>query len=156
VTFALNGLRPNTTYHYELIASNSAGVLAGGDRTFTTGAIAPTLSALTISPAAFPAASDGASITRHRAHGPGHTGATVSYTDNQAALTTFTIERVGKHHHVVVVGHFTLRARPGRNQCHFTGRVNGGKLAPGHYILLAVATAQLPSRPVTAKFQIIR
>jgi hypothetical protein len=155
VTATLNGLRPNTTYHYELIATNSAGVLAGGDRTFTTGAIAPVLGVLRISPAVFHPAAHGASTTRRRPR-RGRTGTTVSYTDSEAALTTFTIERIRKHHHTVILGHFTHRDRPGRNECHFTGRVNGGKLAPGDYILLAVATAQFRSQPATATFRIIR
>jgi len=37
-TFSLEapGLQPNTTYHYRLVATNSAGEAAGADRTFTT------------------------------------------------------------------------------------------------------------------------
>jgi hypothetical protein len=30
------GLAPNTTYHFRIVASNSAGTRYGGDRTFTT------------------------------------------------------------------------------------------------------------------------
>ena len=36
VTFDLTGLSPNTLYHYQLVASNSAGVTIGGDVAFTT------------------------------------------------------------------------------------------------------------------------
>ncbi len=36
VPMALTGLQPNTTYHYRLVANNSAGVRYGADTTFTT------------------------------------------------------------------------------------------------------------------------
>jgi DNA-binding beta-propeller fold protein YncE len=45
VTAALSGLSPNTTYHYRLVAANASGQTAGGDQTFTTDAIAPTVDA---------------------------------------------------------------------------------------------------------------
>jgi plastocyanin len=37
----LSGLAPQTTYHFQLIATNSAGTTSGADRTFTTGAVPP-------------------------------------------------------------------------------------------------------------------
>lgn len=37
------GLLPDTTYHYALLASNSAGIVTGADRTFTTGPATPPL-----------------------------------------------------------------------------------------------------------------
>src|SRR5690606_1356345 len=36
LAYDLNGLQPNTTYHFRLVASNSNGTDRGGDRTFTT------------------------------------------------------------------------------------------------------------------------
>ncbi len=36
VTAAVGGLKPNSTYHYRLVASNPDGVTSGGDRSFTT------------------------------------------------------------------------------------------------------------------------
>jgi hypothetical protein len=39
----LTGLRPNTTYHYALVARNSAGYTRGVDGTFTTGSLTPPL-----------------------------------------------------------------------------------------------------------------
>jgi hypothetical protein len=39
------GLLPDTTYHYALVASNSAGAVTGADRAFTTGPATPPLAA---------------------------------------------------------------------------------------------------------------
>src|SRR4051794_41880179 len=36
VSTAIGGLKPNTLYHYRLVASNRDGVTSGGDRSFTT------------------------------------------------------------------------------------------------------------------------
>jgi hypothetical protein len=49
VSAALTGLRPNTRYHYELVAFSTAGTKLGGDRAFRTPQI-PTTAALTTSP----------------------------------------------------------------------------------------------------------
>jgi hypothetical protein len=38
----LEGLIPNITYHYQLVATNSLGTTSGGDQTFTTGGLLPT------------------------------------------------------------------------------------------------------------------
>lgn len=43
VSAALSGLRPNTTYHYRLVAFSTAGTTRGGDRTFKTLQIPTTL-----------------------------------------------------------------------------------------------------------------
>jgi hypothetical protein len=104
----LTGLAPNTTYHYQLLASNSVGPSNGADQTFTTPQISPpgaapvalvaSLSSLRISPTAFPAASRGPSATSARSNGKPRskqkrkTGATVSYRLNEAALVRFTIQ----------------------------------------------------------------
>jgi hypothetical protein len=44
----LSGLSPNTTYHFQFVATNSAGTTSGPDTTFTTNAGAPAASAPTI------------------------------------------------------------------------------------------------------------
>jgi hypothetical protein len=46
---SLTGLRPNTTYHYRLVAFSTAGTTRGGDRTFKTPQV-PTALTLTASP----------------------------------------------------------------------------------------------------------
>ncbi|GEM_PF-1196486 len=43
VSAAVSGLLPNTTYHFRVVATNSAGTTTGGDLTFTTGTILPTV-----------------------------------------------------------------------------------------------------------------
>jgi Subtilase family len=43
VTATLNGLEPETTYHYRLTVTNGAGTTRGEERTFTTGSILPAL-----------------------------------------------------------------------------------------------------------------
>ena len=50
VNARLGGLSASTTYHYRLVAANSAGTVSGGDQTFTT-AIAPPPPTVTTSPA---------------------------------------------------------------------------------------------------------
>ena len=41
VSAGVSGLLPNTTYHYQVVAENSAGRTEGGDRVFTTAKIPP-------------------------------------------------------------------------------------------------------------------
>jgi plastocyanin len=49
------GLAPSTTYHFQLVAENTAGTAFGGDQTFTTAAVSPLESPPTVaSPASSP------------------------------------------------------------------------------------------------------
>src|SRR5579859_3820344 len=91
------------------------------------------------------------------------TGATVSYTDTQAARTTFTIlqslpgirsargctaaagrrPKAGSAKrctHFADIGSFTHRDHAGTNSFHFTGRLNGARLIVGKYRLRAFGT----------------
>jgi len=43
VTYALSSLLPNTTYHFRVVGVSTGGTANGGDLTFTTNAIAPTI-----------------------------------------------------------------------------------------------------------------
>jgi sugar lactone lactonase YvrE len=117
------------------------------------------ISGLTVSPAAFRAASRGAAIARRRAT----TGTTVSYNDSQAATTAFTVLRQqsgivrakrgcvkppraahkarGKHcTRYLRLGSFIHIDRGGPNRFRLTGRIGRRKLAPGRYQLQAQPT----------------
>jgi hypothetical protein len=129
---------------------------------------------LAVQPGAFRAAPAGASIaSTGRA-----VGATVSYTDSEAATSTFSVLRIvpgtmkgsacvprarrsRRHAHrcsaQVQSGGFTHADTSGANRFHFTGRVAGGALRPGMYVLSDVATnAGGASRAATATFRIVR
>jgi len=88
----LSGLAPGTTYHYRLVASNSAGTANGADQTFTTFVYLPPVSAanstLTATPTSAPA--DGCSqitavVTLRDGNGNPVAGKTVSLWLNQIA-----------------------------------------------------------------------
>jgi hypothetical protein len=133
----------------------------------------PALARLKLSPASFRAARHGAAISRA---GTG-TGTTVSYTDSEAAITALEILRKQagrtRGHSCVALSRKLARAKPcirltrayaflhrdraGSNRFHFSGRVNGHALAPGAYVLQAVArTSEAISAPVSASFRILR
>jgi CSLREA domain-containing protein len=131
VSATLRGLKPNTTYHFRVVAVTMDGTSYGADQTFKT-TLAPTISALTIAPSAFRPARSGRAIVRRG-------GATVSYTDTQAAKVSFTIVRIARHNKPV--GTFTHRDRAGADSFHFSGRLNGRALSPGRYWLEATARA---------------
>jgi alpha-tubulin suppressor-like RCC1 family protein len=138
-----------------------------------TGSSGAVLSGLGLSNSSFPAAPSGPSA---RAAAVKY-GTIVSYQDSVAATTTFTVEqrtrgvrkdgrcvRAPKHPpmtakrctYLKALGHFTRSDTAGMNRFRFTGRVKNRKLAPGKYVLVAIArTATGASRPVSVKFRII-
>jgi len=177
VTATISGLASGTVFHFRLVVSNSTGTVFGADQTFRTASApasatapqAPQISGLTLSPAAFVAASRGAAVTSVR------TGSTVSYSDTVTATTTFTVERAApgrlvggsclritkrnhSHKHctrLVAIGHFNHADGAGSNRFHFTGRIGGRKLAPQHYLLVAVARNSAGAGPaVTVGFAV--
>jgi hypothetical protein len=104
-------------------------------------------------------------------------GATVSYTNNTAATTTFTVQRPhkgfrsgkrcrakrpkrGKAKRCTLykkVGSFTHKDKAGKNSFHFTGRVKRHRLRPGRYRFEVVARQSgLKSGKVHKSFRIIR
>ena len=112
---------------------------------------APVLTGLSLKPTKFPAAPRGGSVARR-------TGTKVTYTDSQAATTTFTVARVlpgrkrGKRcvkptsrnrsakrctRFVRVRGSFTRVDVAGKNTFRFTGRLRRKALKPGRYRLSA-------------------
>ena len=174
---AVTGLVPGVLYHFRAMASNPDGTSFGADQTFTTVVLQPVLSGLSISPSSLRAESGkGASLSAARKK----RGATISYSDSQQALTTFTVQsprqgfRVGKlcqakkprRHRgrlrrctrYVKIGSFTHSDRAGPVKLHFTGRVKSGPLGRGRYLLVAVArnAAGKSSKPATREFRIVR
>jgi hypothetical protein len=172
ITASISGLTPNTVYHFRLVVSNAAGTAFGADQAFTTlttpttagstpASQAPRISTLTLTPSAFVAASHGAAVAAVRS------GATVSYSDTGPATTTFTVARRAtgrvkgglcvrttkwnRSHkrctRLIKTGHFTHADRSGTNRFHFTGRVARRKLAPGRYVLIAVARNSAGASP---------
>ena len=176
---ALTGLAPGTTYHYRTVATAPDGSATGSDGTFTTASpppppAKPVLGPVSIAPSkVLPFTGAGASIAAKVKR-----GATVSYTDSQAATTTFTVQRAksgyrsgkrcvakkptsGKPRRCtryVTAGAFTHADKAGANRFAFTGRVGGKRLAVGRYRLRAQARNAAGGRSAirTAAFRIIR
>ncbi len=115
------------------------------------------ISGLSISPDAFVVAGGGVAIARRRPS----TGTTVSYSDSQAARTTFTVlsehpgverakrgcvrppraaPKIGGRRctRYVRVGSFIHTDHNGPNRFRFTGRIAGRALSPGRYLLQAL------------------
>ena len=136
---------------------------------------APVVSAVTLSPHAFPAAPRGPSAAAAKRH----FGTKVRYALSEAASVRFTVLHVqtgrrGKGGKCVrptrknrtahrctrlvpVAGSFKLAGRSGQNGFHFTGRIGGHKLARGRYRLVATPTAGgLRGRVASAGFSIKR
>ena len=110
------------------------------------------------SPPRFPAAPSGPSAQAARAF-----GTKVTFTLDQAASVRFTVQqpqhgRKGKHgkRFVTLKGSFTVAGLAGTNTFHFTGRLNGKRLAPGKYRLVATPKANGEiGKKATAGFTII-
>jgi PKD repeat protein len=70
-------------------------------------------------------------------------GATVTYTLNENASVTFTVERLkkGRRGAHVVRGSITKAGKSGRNRFHFSGLLRGHALARGSYLLVATPSA---------------
>lgn len=139
-------------------------------------ALPPELSNLKLKPASLKGLSSGGSIAKKSAK---HKTSTVSYSDSQAAKTTFKVielekgYRLGhgvckalpKHGHTpahahhctrdVSKGDFSHQDSAGSNTFDFSGRVRGHRLSPGSYELQATPKlGTLTGKAVTAKFTI--
>lgn len=149
------GLRPDTLYHYRLVATNADGTTNGADRTARTPRLAapagaaPRLSRLTLSPGRF----------RPRTRRSRRGGTRITWRDTQAATTSFGVERAARGvrrgrrcvapprrrargqrrctRHVPVRGGFTHRDRAGANSLTWPGTLRGRALPPGDYRLTA-------------------
>ena len=167
----LTGLAPATTYHFRIVVTNAAGSVTGTDQTFTTAQpttsagspppVPPQIANLKITPA---------TLSLHRT-------ATVSYTDTQAARTTFTLQRAmpgrlngrscatptkrnHSHRHctrwVNAGATLTHNDTPGSDQFLLTARQIARKLAPGQYRLQATPRANgLAGHTLSATLRIV-
>ena len=125
----------------------------------------PTLSSLSVRPAIFRAARNGASTAAT-------TGARVSFTLSAAARVAFTVQRhtagrqIGRScatpskrnrtkrrctRTVLMQGSFSINGAAGGNGVHFSGRLNRRALRPGAYTLLAIATNTVARRSSTQR-----
>jgi hypothetical protein len=175
---SLTGLAPATTYHFRIVTRNAAGTATGADRTLTTSApptvtgpsgpvnggappAAPTITNLTVTPATL-------SLTRR---------ATATYTDTQAALTAFTLQRPvsgrldghscstptkrnqGHRHCTVWVNTGTTLTHadtPGSDHFVFTPHLLARALPAGRYRLQATPHAHgLTGHPQAANLRVI-
>jgi hypothetical protein len=140
--------------------------------------LAGVISGLAVNPSSLLAAPSGATIstaTAAKKRGKKKYGATISYRDSQIATTTFTVlrqeagRRSGKscrkpsksNTHgkrctlYTPVGTFSHADLAGANSLHFSGRLNGRKLAKGRYRLSAVAHNGAGNGPAaTTEFKI--
>jgi hypothetical protein len=118
----------------------------------------PVITGLKLSPRTFLAALSGATTSKKTTKAKKAYGTTITYTDSQAASTTFTVLREtpgnmrgkscgkpsksnkhGKHCTILeVIGGFTHTDTVGANKLHFSGRLGAKKLAKGSYKLQAV------------------
>lgn len=177
LSIALKGLKPSTTYHVRLVASNALGTVPGLDQTFRTTAGA-TLRQLKLSPARIvPAPGHGASVTGTKKKN--HTGATLSFRASEQGVTTFTVQRprrgyrsggrcAAKKPHggakpkrctlYTSLGSFKSKTSAGSHHLHFTGRVKGKPLSAGRYRLRAVESDSdgYKGKGSTLSFRIVR
>jgi hypothetical protein len=162
----------------QVVATNLGGSASAQSAPVSIPAIrAPVISRLKIKPTRIVAAATGSSIATTR-KARSATGATVSYTDTQAATTRFAVFRLasgvkqGKRcvkpqarkpskpkpacTRYLLLGNFTHTDVAGRNSFHFTGRVGGHKLVVGSYRLTATPRARGRSgRAVNVLFDVI-
>jgi hypothetical protein len=144
-------------YTVKLTVTDDQGVAASVTQALTVApdeslnpALLATISRLGVTPKEFQAAGKGGSISAR-------SGAAVSYRDSRAAVTTFQVRhglrgtfaggkcqkpKRGLHGRrcarYVKIGQFTHTDVAELNRFHFTGRLNGKKLAPGRYRFRAV------------------
>jgi CSLREA domain-containing protein len=140
VTALLTGLRPGTTYHFRVVATNPDGAAAGADQSFTTlDRTKPVLSLLRVSPGIFRPAR----------------GTTISFRLSEDATVTFKADRVLRGirrggrcvagprrrrfrpctRYVPVRGSLVETAHAGQNSFHFDAKLSGRPLAAGAYRL---------------------
>jgi hypothetical protein len=143
------------SHTFTVTATSKDGLTGSKTVTYTVKPPKPRLSALKLTPRAFQAATKGPTVG-----GSSDTGATIRYRDTLAARTRFVVLRcAGKHGrctHLVAVGSFGHSDRRGANRVHFSGRLHGRALRPGHYVLRLTATRDgQRGRTVAIRFTVL-
>ena len=156
----ITGLQPATTYHYRLVASNSSGIVAGADATFTTqaGALAPQQAP------ALTRVSQTHRVWRvnRRVRTPAIArrvprGTRFSYTLSVGATVRFTVQRARAHRRWKTVMRLRRAAHSGGNSTRFSGRVGRKVLKPGrHRVVIRASNAAGTSAAKTLRFRVIR
>jgi hypothetical protein len=177
------GLEPGTTYHFRILAENSAGTSAGADHTFTTAAIQaavptpPIVSNVAQSHRSWREGSRLASLSRKKKLVP--LGTTFSFTLNEQTSVSFAFtQQVGGRKvkgkcvaqtrknrrnrvckRTVTQGTFSFTGHAGSNKVSFQGRISHSKkLGLGSYTLVITATnaGGQHSRPKQLSFTIVK
>jgi hypothetical protein len=156
IKVSLTGLRPGSTYHAQVIATNADGSSASTDIAFTI-TKTPSLTKLAETAARWREGSALARISSSRAR----VGTTFSFTLDQTATVSFAFthnvhgrrvngtcraqSKRNKHHAPctakVIAGSIKFKGHSGTNRVRFQGRISHSKrLAPGSYKLTVTAT----------------
>jgi hypothetical protein len=165
------------SYICQVTATNEAGSTSQASAAFTVVVPVPVISGLSLSPTHFAAASHGVTIAKKKKHKP-PIGTTISYSDSQAATTSFSVlkrlegyEKAGtcvatkpKGHKkpkrctfYKAIGSFAHMDTAGQNQFRFTGYLLGHKLAADAYRLEAVPTYEgQAGASLTTSFTIVK
>jgi hypothetical protein len=176
VIAALAGLPPGSVVYYQVVATNAFGTTSGEGRTFTTVAVAPTITGARQSHRRWRLGSKLATLSKARRP---PIGTTFSFTLNEQAQVSlvFKQKRRGreingkcvaetKHNRhkracerTVTPGSLAFNAQAGTDRVSFQGRISRSKkLTPGRYrlVISAVNTAGQRSKPDTLSFTIVK
>jgi len=183
IAVALSGLAASKTYHYRVVATNSAGTTDGPGETFTTAAPPaaappPAISAFTQSRSRWRDGSAGATFARAHKHKRTPVGTTFAVTLNEPATLTLSFTKMASGHSTksgacvapnkhnkhrprctlaTAAGALSMSAHAGTNTITFDGVLPTGKLAPGSYTVSAGAQVPGKSAPAqTLSFTIVK
>jgi hypothetical protein len=179
VSALLRKLRPQTTYHFRVVASNAAGTVFGADQTITTAKVAllaPGLSSVTISNRRFRVGRNSTAVIARRA--PTGTSFQFTLTAQAAVKIAITGSRGGmrrgrrcvapsaklrraharKCTRTIAVGTLRrLNLHVGTDAVSFSGRIGRRALNPGSYVaVLGASNAAGHSRKVALRFTVVR